>query len=172
MVGGAVLMSPGLGQKAAGWRKSLLPLIGAIVLLTGVDLTSKSALSAVSPWSLFWVNLLILSIVFLAVSLRRPTLDQLRHLPQKKLTAALLLGDFALSMTGFLFFLQAMENGPVSIVSTISGSRPIFVLIFSLLVARFWPGFLQRRTGRGGLRLRIVATVMIVGGIAAMYLLR
>jgi drug/metabolite transporter (DMT)-like permease len=172
VVGGAVLIAPGLGQTAGKRVKAVWLLLGTAVLFAGIDLTSKFALGAVSSWSLLWMNLITLSVIFLAISLRPKTLQQLQALPQKKWAAAILLGDFALSMTGFLFILRAIESGPIALVSTISGSRPIFVLFFALVIGRFWPSFIKSRRTWGGLWLRLVATVMVVGGIATIYLVR
>jgi len=65
----------------------------------------------------------------------------------------------------------ALETGPVSLVSAIvGGSRPVFVFIFALILSRIWPMFLEWQSGRVALILRIMATVMIVGGLTIIYL--
>jgi len=64
----------------------------------------------------------------------------------------------------------AMERGPVSLVSTISSSRPIFVVIYALILSRVSPMFLEWRRGKVMLALRLIATAMIVSGIAIIYL--
>jgi len=64
----------------------------------------------------------------------------------------------------------ALQTGPVSLVSTIIGSRPIFVLIFALVLSRFFPDFLVWQARRWMLALRLMATAMIVSGIAIIYL--
>ena len=63
----------------------------------------------------------------------------------------------------------AMENGPVSLVSAILSSRPIFVLILAVILSRVLPRFLVWQYGREVLALRIMATTMIVAGIAVIY---
>ncbi len=65
----------------------------------------------------------------------------------------------------------AMEMGPVSLVSAITSSRPIFVVIYALILTRMRPTFLlERRAGQGVLLLRLMAALMIAGGIAIIYL--
>jgi hypothetical protein len=65
---------------------------------------------------------------------------------------------------------QALENGPVSLVSTIVSSRPMFVLLFALVLSRLWPSFLEWNPSKGMLALRLIATALIVGGITIIHL--
>jgi hypothetical protein len=58
----------------------------------------------------------------------------------------------------------------VSLVSTVVSSRPIFVVIFALILSRVSPMFLQWQPGKAMLVLRLIAITMIVGGIAIIYL--
>jgi hypothetical protein len=64
----------------------------------------------------------------------------------------------------------AMETGPVSLVSAIASSRPIFVLIYALILSRTLPMFLEWQSGKLMLAIRVVAAVLIVGGISIIYL--
>jgi len=72
-------------------------------------------------------------------------------------------------VASILLFL-ALQSGPVSLVSTIVSSRPIFVVIFALILSRILPRFLVWQPGKGMLALRLIATAMIVGGITIIYL--
>jgi hypothetical protein len=58
----------------------------------------------------------------------------------------------------------------VSLVSTIASSRPIFVVIYALILSRTSPMFLEWQSGKGMLALRLIAIAMIVSGIAIIYL--
>ena len=74
-------------------------------------------------------------------------------------------------MTGIAMMFWAMELGPVSLVSAITSSRPIFVVIYALILSRIRPMFLlEGKSGRGVLAARLIATAMIAGGIAIIYL--
>ena len=65
----------------------------------------------------------------------------------------------------------AIERGPVSLVSTILSSRPIFVFIYALVLGRFFPVFLEWSSTRKALVIRVIAIAMIFGGIAIIQLL-
>ena len=84
---------------------------------------------------------------------------------------ALIVVNETLAMTGITLIFRAMGSGPVSLVSTITGSRPIFVFVLALILNRFLPEFLlEGQFGRGALAVRLIATAMIAGGIAIIYL--
>lgn len=56
-------------------------------------------------------------------------------------------------------------------VSAIIGSRPALVAFYALVLSRVLPNFLVNlTTGKVMLILRLVATAMVVGGIAIIYL--
>jgi hypothetical protein len=82
----------------------------------------------------------------------------------------LILFNEILAPAAIVISFWAMARGPVSLVSTLTSSRPIFVVIFALILSRLAPSFLESQSGRGMLIVRLVATVMIVGGIAIIYL--
>ena len=79
--------------------------------------------------------------------------------------------DFAPSAShdGLMLFF-AISSGPVSLVSTINSSRPFFVLLFAIIFSLVVPTYGRWRGGRNTLILRVVATLMIVGGISLIYL--
>ena len=63
-----------------------------------------------------------------------------------------------------------MERGPVSLVSAIASTRPVFVFIYALVISRFSEFLLEQRATKGILLLRWIAITMIVGGVAIIYL--
>jgi len=63
-----------------------------------------------------------------------------------------------------------MERGPVSLVSAVSSTRPVFVFVYALIISRFSELLLERRASKGILLLRFIAITMIVGGVALIYL--
>ena len=90
---------------------------------------------------------------------------------QRNIAIALLIVNELLAPIAIALSLWAIERGPVSLVSTITSSRPIFVVIFALILSRAAPTFLDWQPGRGLLALRLMATVMIVSGITIIHLL-
>ena len=77
----------------------------------------------------------------------------------------------SLALVGIMLSFWAVKNGPVSLVVTIMGSRPVFVAVFSFILGFISPRFLLAKTvGRRVLVLRFLATALIVGGISIIYL--
>ena len=75
-----------------------------------------------------------------------------------------------MAMIGIVLSYWAVQRGPVSLVSTIISSRPVFVAIYSFLLGMIFPGFLIRSAIKRALLLRLLATAMIVGGLSIIYL--
>jgi hypothetical protein len=75
-----------------------------------------------------------------------------------------------LAMVGIVLSFWAMQRGPVSLISTILGSRPIFVALYALILGRLAPEFIIQGE-KGTLAVRLIATAMIVGGISIIYLM-
>ena len=65
----------------------------------------------------------------------------------------------------------ALSRGPVSLVSTIISSRPVFVVIYATILNYTLPHFLVKSTtSKAMLVFRLIATAMIVGGISIIYI--
>ena len=173
VVTGAVMVS--VRQTPAGstgWLgKPFLLLFVSSLFFAMSDIASKYALAYISFWNLFYLTVFCLSGIFLLVSMRPHILSQLCNMKQRNSAIALLAFNETLAPVGIVLLFWAMERGPVSLVSTIVGSRPIFVVIFALILSRISPMFLEWQPGKKALALRLIATAMIVGGIAIIYLM-
>lgn len=172
VVAGAVMVS--VRQSPSGstiWLgKPLLLLFSSSLFFAMADITSKYALAYISFWNMFSLTAFCISGIFLLVSLRPHILTQLSNMKRRNSAIALLAFNETLAPTAVVLLFWALEGGLVSLVSTIASSRPIFVVIFALILSRILPGFLEWQPGKGMLALRLVATAMIVGGIAIIYL--
>ncbi len=173
VVAGAVMVSvkrsPGGSTSWLG--ATFLLLSGSSLLMAVADVTSKYALGYISSWNIYWISILTTSIIFLLISLRPRVIRELTNIKQPVSTLALLVFNEALAMTGIAMMFWAMKLGPVSLVSAITSSRPIFVVIYALILSRIRPMFLlEGESGRGVLAVRFIATAMIAGGIVIIYL--
>lgn len=172
VVAGAIMISvkrsPSGGATWLG--RPFLLLLGSSLLLAVADISSKYVLSYISFWNLLWLSVFCLAGVFLLISLRPRIFRELSGMKQRKLAIGLVALNEALAMLGAMMLFWAIQEGPVSLVSTITASRPIFVLTFAFILSRVLPAFLEWQRGRGTLALRLIATAMIVGGIAVIYL--
>ena len=153
------------------FNKSFLILLLASMFMALSDVVSKYVLTYMSFWNLFWIGGLCMSIAFLLVSLRKKILKQLITLKKRKTAFFIIFINESLAPVAIVLSLLAIEKGPVSLVSTITSSRPIFVVMLALFLSRFAPRFLDWEPGRGLLLLRLIATAMIVSGIIIIHLL-
>jgi len=172
VVAGAVLLSVKWGRDGStSWPgRTFLLLLAASLLMAGANIASKYALGYVSFWNMYWISALCMSAVFMLISLRRHVFRELATMGRRGSALGLLAFNELLVLIGVLLMFWAMENGPVSLVSTIAGGRPLFVLIYAVTLSRFLPRFLVWQYGREALALRIIATTLIVSGIAVIYL--
>ena len=173
IVAGAVMVS--LRQSPTGTNawvgKSFGLLFTSSLLIAGADVTSKYALNYISSWNIFCVGVFCMTSLFFLVSIRRRIFQELRSMKRRNSALALLAFNETLAPVGIMLSFWAIERGPVSLVSTILSSRPIFVFIYALVLGRVFPVFLEWRPTRATLVLRLTATAMIVGGLAIIYLL-
>ncbi len=173
VVGGALLVSLRHSLTSAGIRlgRSFGLLFASSLLIAGADVASKYALEYLSFWNMYYIGAMGMSAAFFLISFRRSVFDELRSMPQHKSTLALITFNELLAPVGIVLSFWAIERGPVSLVSTILSTRPIFVFIYAVLLGRALPMFLEWKPTKGILLLRLIATAMIVGGIAIIQLL-
>ena len=173
VVAGAVMVS--VRQSPSGFTiwlgKPLLLLFGSSLLFAMADITSKYALAYVSFWNMFSITAFCISGIFLLVSMRPHVLSQLTNMERRNSAIALLAFNETLAPVGIVLLFWALERGPVSLISTIASSRPVFVVIFALILSRILPEFTEWQPGKGMLALRLVAIAMIFGGITIIYLM-
>jgi len=154
----------------ARWGKIVLLLLMASLFFAIADICTKYALASLSSWNLFSLTTFVMSGTFLFVSARPRILRQLRDMERRNSALLLLVFNETLAPIGIALSFWAIQKGPVSLVSAIIGSRPVFVAIFSLVLSLFAPNFLIKFASGKMLLLRLVAIAMIVSGIAIIYL--
>ncbi|MBI2859972.1 MAG: DMT family transporter [Chloroflexi bacterium] len=171
VVAGAMLVS--VKRNAAGSAsllgKAMFILLGASLMLALADIISKYALSHFTGWNMFSFTAFSFAAIFLSLALRRTVAKEIFGLRGRAVTA--IVSAQVLAPAGITLSLLAMEMGPISLVSTILGSRPLFVALYGLAMSYFWPKFMMRSASSGLVALRFVATGLVVGGISLIYLL-
>ena len=173
VVAGVVIIS--VKKRTSGSKNRLgatfYMLLGSSLLLAMADIASKYALDYISFRNMYWVSILSLVAILLLVSLRYSVIKELVNIVNPRSALVLVVVNETLVIASAIMLFWAMERGPVSMVSTIASTRPVFVLIYALILSRFLPGLLlEKDLGRGVLAVRIIATAMIAGGIAIIYL--
>ena len=171
-VAGAMLIS---FQRQSGGggvrlRKSFVSLVVASLFFGIANTLAKYALGDLSFWTVYGINALCLGVIFTLFSLRGHVLREIRDMAGRNKALLLLsLNEFA-ALAGFLLSFWAMEQGPVSQVSTILATRPAFVFIFALGLSRFYPAVLNEQMGRRTVVLKMVSIALVIGGVALLLL--
>jgi len=166
-VAGAVLISLNLdsgGQKTR-LQKSFFLLLFAAILSAISSIGYKYALESISFWNTVTINAVCVVAIVLIYSLRKSTLLELKNLSQRTQKLGLIFGNQCLALTGVTLSFIAIANGPVALVSTIMNIRPAFVFVFSLILSRFYPNFINERLDRRTVIIKIMGIVMITGGV-------
>ncbi|MCJ7605821.1 MAG: EamA family transporter, partial [Dehalococcoidales bacterium] len=144
VVAGAVIVS--FRQRSSGtsiWPgKAFFGLLGSSILLAAADLSGKYALDYLSYWNMACVNTLCIAGVFYLISLRPAVIQQVRAMPGRNGTLGLILFNEVMVPVGLVLAAWALANGPASLVSTITSSRPIFVYVYAFILNLVVPRFL------------------------------
>jgi drug/metabolite transporter (DMT)-like permease len=172
VVAGAIIVSA--EKSPSGTTSSLsspfLLLFVASLLFALSDIFTKYVLAYISFWNVYSLAAFGVSVSFLIISIRPGPIKQLRDMKRRSSAMALLIFDEMLALLGAVLQFWAMARGPVSLVSTIAGTRPVFVAIYSIILSFVLPGFLIKGGASDAMALRLTAIAMIVGGVSIIYL--
>ncbi|MFA5317286.1 MAG: EamA family transporter, partial [Dehalococcoidales bacterium] len=129
VVAGAVLISveERPSRKLVRLSPAFLMLIGSSLLMAGANVTSKYVLDQLSFWNLYAITVLCMGAMFFLISARPSVLRELTIMPRKTGSIALVIANNLMVVISMVAFFWSLEYGPVSLVSTITSSRPIFV---------------------------------------------
>jgi uncharacterized membrane protein len=168
VVAGAIMISikKTTPDGSSKWNFKVLAILsGCAIMLALSDISAKYALDSISSENLFWMSSICMALVFLALGLRPSSWKQLLSMARLKGTLAIITSNEILALTGIMLSFSAIKLGPVSLVSTVFSTRPLFVVIASFIISRLYPSFLNWQNPRL-IYIRVLAVLMIVGGIA------
>ncbi len=171
-VSGAVLISAQWDSQSKGirLRRSFVTLMVSSILFGAANTGSKYALDYISFWSMYGISAVCMGGVFLIYSLRPSVLGEIRNMEQRSKVLGLTAFNEAIVIVGFVMSFWAMEQGPVSLVSTILGTRPAFVFIYALVLSFFFPAVLNERFSRGVIITKVISIGLVIGGVALLTL--
>jgi drug/metabolite transporter (DMT)-like permease len=170
VVGGAILISfkRDLGGAHRFHASSFFMLLGSSLLYAIGDVTNKYAMDNISFWTSAGLMMVLTSGVFIFTCLRGCIVDEITHLKRPVMTSIGVIANQAGAIIATLLGFWAIQNGPVSLASPIFNSKPLFVFLYALILGWLAPGFLLAESSeKQGLGRKLLATLMIVGGIAA-----
>ena len=168
-VAGAVLISVRWrGQKGlAQLRQSFVLLLASSILFGVSNVATKYALDYLSFWNMYSVSDICYGTIFFLLSARPSVLKELRDMAGRGTALKLMVLNETMTLGGYLLSFWAMANGPVSLASTVMGTRPCFVFLYTLLLSRVFKGaLLEEYLSKGIIVVKIVSIGLIVGGVA------
>lgn len=166
-VAGAMLISARWGTDGQGirLRKSFAVLMVSSILFGVANVGSKYAMEQLTFWNMYGINSSCLGVIFLLLSVRRTTLREIGDMTDRNSVLGLILFNECLAVVGFVLSFWAIEQGPVSMVSTILSTRPAFVFMYAVAVSRFFPAVLDEHLSRGIIATKLVSIGLIIGGV-------
>ena len=168
VVGGAVLVSADPEELRSGKFSGIYLFVFAAAGLIGV---AQVLLKVSADEMDVWQNMALRG-TGLFVSLGAPFLqpsivrELLSFLANRRLALPLVLTETVGPFIGNALLLLALANGPVSLVSGLLGTRPIFVLFITLALAPFARRVLSEKFSRADILTKAAAATAVVGGVA------
>lgn len=171
---GAGFATVGQGAQSEGdlsARKGFGALILASLFTAGGIVTSKIALEEMDLWNVLALRSFFLGLVLLIPGLTRDGRRQARIVVRNTKGFLLtILTEGVLAWAGLFTMLLALALGPASLVATLMSSRPVFVLIISVVLSLRFIRFLNEPLTRDALVTKIVSTTLVVSGVSILTL--
>ena len=171
VVAGAALISFRPGSSLRGLfldRAFVLLMIGSAIH-GSAHIFGKVAVDELPVLFTHALRSLALGGVFLAFNLRRLPLDDVLSFVRTRSPALrfVAMNELIIATIGLLLLLWALELGPASLVTALSGARSFFLVVYSTALALVWRGALGEVTTPGVIVIKVVSTLLIVAGVAA-----
>ena len=173
-VAGAVMISMRQDTEGRGLviDRSFYELLLASLLMACMNLAAKQAVETLPVFLVHGLRSIGIVPMLLAFSWQTESLDDFRRMIAERSPALALFGvnEFVIANTGMVLNLWATSLGPVSLVTALSASTSLFLLVYSVLLSWRFRGMLGEEVGRQAVIVKVVATTLIVVGVAVISL--
>ncbi|MBT4125627.1 MAG: EamA family transporter [Chloroflexi bacterium] len=169
-VGGSVLASIKIGSLSGKGNIVFQPLflllaVGAL-LMASSQLITKSIVDDLSTIHIVSFRGIGLFTVMWLVFARPTALRGLgSFLKRPKQAPWLVMAEGVMPFNGHLLITYAIGKGPIALVSSLGGARPIFVFSMSALGAWLAPSLIYEKFTRPDMALKLVSASMVVGAV-------
>lgn len=173
VVAGAILISYKYDEygKSHFHSRSFWIMLASSFLFAIGDVTNKYALGYITFWNSTSINLLISSILFILFGWRGTVVNQTLKLKRPWFIFTLVNLNQILAIFAMILNFRVIQEGPISLASTIFNTKPAFIFMFTLILGRLLPDFLLDKTSdHKGMMLKMGATGLIIGGVAIIFL--
>ena len=174
-VAGAALMSLGPTARArdrgSGQMLAFVLLIFASLGFGLSQVFSKMVADSMDVWTLFFWRALGNGAACVAFTIKPSGMRDLINTFRRPTSVGLiLLTEGALVFVALAFLLGAIYSGPVSLVSTVMATRPLFVFVLGIVLSMGVSNVLNEPLERKILFVKTLSIVMTIGGVAAVTL--
>ena len=174
-VAGAALMSLGpTARPGDRGRGQLLPFTLLIFASLGFGLSqvfSKMVADDMDVWTLFFWRAIGNGAACVAFTIKPSGMGDLISTLRRPASVGLILfTEGALVFVALAFLLGAIYSGPVSLVSTVMATRPLFVFALGIILSVGVSNVLNEPLDRKILVIKTLSIVMTVGGVVAVTL--
>lgn len=169
VVGGAAAVSVRRGELGRGFalRPTFFVLIAGAFLIGIAQLLLKTVADDLTVWHSMALRGTGLFLSLALPNARPGAIRELvRFVSAPRMGIALLCTETVAPFVGNFLLLTAIAGGPVSLVSALLGTRPVFVLGLTLLLGFAAKGLLDDRLGREEMVIKAASTAAVVGGVA------
>lgn len=164
---GAVLIS--LRREHGGQKHRLQKSFFMLLLVALFGATSsigyKYAMGTMSFWNIYSIAGICSAVVVLSYSVRKTTLLELKNLKQRTGTLGIIVVEESIVASSSILAFKAVGSGPVSLVNAILNTRSAFVFLFTLVLSRFFPKFINEPLNKSTIFLKLIAIAMMTGGV-------
>jgi len=165
---GAILISlkrEKLSQKIK-LRKVFLIVLIAVLAESFLEVIDKYVLEQINLWQLFIIGYSAEFFIALFIFLFSKKLKQeTREIFANHRLCLTVLGIHLIYFSASICFLFAAVFGPITYVSAITSSQPLFVFIFTLILSLYYPHILEERLDRRTVLIKTISIILIVTGI-------
>jgi drug/metabolite transporter (DMT)-like permease len=167
VVGGAAIVSAEPKQLlSGGFSKVYLYVIAGAALVGVAQVLLKTSSEELNIWhNMSFRGIGLFTTLALPFLRKSVVVDLGKFLANRKTAIPILLTEGIGPIFGNAFLLLAIANGPVSLVSALLGTRPVFILIITLIFAPFAKRALAETFTRADIVTKTISTAAVVSGV-------
>jgi uncharacterized membrane protein len=162
VVAGAILISFKKTEKFRIGKGFHFILISTLIL-TIEGLLLKFALNQTDFISVFYWNRIGVIIGILPIFLIYKK-DFFSAVKEKLKTGLIITGNNIVSETALIIFTLAIALGPLTLVTTIGATQPLFVLLMAVILSIFFPKILREELGKANIGIKLFALMLMIIG--------
>ena len=149
--------------------KSFYPLLLSAFLFGAASVAGKLAVEQLPVLYTQGLRNVTFGLILVFYAFRSEVFAEVKDLIHKRSPALILvtLNQFVTANVGSIMLLWALSLGPASLVAVVAASRALFAFIYSIGLTKIWANLLGEDTSSESVAIKLLSTVLVVVGIAA-----